>query len=76
MHQNNDSNPVVLLASYSSPSEAFVVKDMLEANGIVCTANDSIMSSFYGGVAFPVRLFVLRSQLEAARQLLAEHDDL
>lgn len=76
MSKTKDSNPIVLLGAYSSPSEAYVVKDMLEANGIVCTANDSIMSSFYGGVAFPVRLFVLRSQLEAARQLLAEHNDL
>ena len=76
MHKIDDSNTIVLLASYNSAAEAFVVKDMLEANGIICVANDSIMSAVYGGMAFPVRLFVLRSQLELARQLLIENNDL
>ena len=75
MHKTKDSNPIVLLTTYTSQSEAYVVKEMLEANGIVCVVNDGIMSSIYGGVAFPTRLFVLRSQLEQAQQLLAEHED-
>jgi hypothetical protein len=49
---------------------------MLEANGIVCTVSDELMSTIYGGIgAFPARLYVLRSQLALAQQLLAEHND-
>ena len=74
MKQNPD--PVVLLSTYTSQPEAYAVKGMLEANGIVCTVSDELMSTIYGGIgAFPARLYVLRSQLALAQQLLAEHND-
>ncbi|MCM1021017.1 MAG: DUF2007 domain-containing protein [Muribaculum sp.] len=76
MHQHDNSNPIVLLAAFNSQSEAYVVKDMLEANGIVCALNDGNMSTIYGGVAFPTRLFVLRSQADLARELMREHNDM
>lgn len=65
------------VASFSTESEAFIACGMLIDNGIDAFVETNNMATLYGAGATwaPIRLLVPRYRLEAARRLLAAHND-
>jgi len=69
---------LVLAAEYNDEVTANIARGMLESNGIPAVVEGSNMVRLYLGAQIwnPVRLMVRDTDLEAATELLREHDDL
>lgn len=66
-------NDTVILASYNSTEEAYIVKGMLECNGIpAMVANEN---NLYVPVFNGINVLVFEKDLARARQLMEEHGD-
>ena len=65
------------IASSSSPEEAYIVKGMLESNGIPVELSNATISSVYPmtDTWAPVELMVPDTEAEKARSLMADHRD-
>ena len=65
------------IASFSSPEEAYIVKGMLESNGIPVELSNATISSVYPmtDTWAPVELMVPDTAAEKARSLMADHRD-
>lgn len=69
----------MLAATYSDSTSAAIARGMLEANGIPSLIENDVMNTLfpiYSTALGYIRLMVRESDLEKARQLLAEHGDL
>src|SRR5689334_20715715 len=71
-------NYITLLtaSSFSYPSEIYVVRAMLESEGIECFLKDELtaqVNHFYSPAIGGVKLQVYESDLEKAKQLLIEN---
>ncbi|MDE6008745.1 MAG: DUF2007 domain-containing protein [Muribaculaceae bacterium] len=64
----------VTLATYSTLSEAYIVKGMLEANGIPALVRNE--NNLYVPVFDGVSVMVFEKDLERAKKLLEEHGDM
>lgn len=62
------------LVTYSTPEEAYIVKGMLESNGIPALVRNE--NNLYVPVFDGVSVVVFEKDLEKARKLLDEHGDL
>ncbi len=62
----------VTLASYDSPQEAYLVKGMLESNGIPAMVEN--LNNLYVPVFNGCNVVINSKYLDEARKLLAEHD--
>ncbi len=69
---------LVLAAEYNDEVTANIARGMFESNGIPAVVEGSNMVRLYLGAQIwnPVRLMVRDTDLEAATELLREHDDL
>lgn len=65
-------NPVVL-NSYSTPQEAYIIQGMLEANGIESYIEDK--NNLYVPIFNGVDLIVDSDDLQKAEELLSEHHE-
>ncbi len=70
---------MTLLQEYDTPQEAYIVKGMLEANGIETYVSESGMSSVFpapdSGTG-TTSLYVAANMADKARKLLGERGDL
>ncbi|MCB9017630.1 MAG: DUF2007 domain-containing protein [Paludibacteraceae bacterium] len=74
-----DTDRTVVVARFSSQSEAYIAKGLLEANGIDCFLQDeyinqtfAIFNPAFGGI----KLCVMGKDMEAAYNLLKENGDI
>lgn len=59
---------IVIFSKYDDPAEAYIVKGLLETNGIVAGVMEDNIS--HGLMMAPVTVMVMRRDLEKARQVL------
>ena len=74
-----DTDRTAVIARFSSQSEAYIAKGLLEANGIDCFLQDeyinqafAIFNPAFGGI----KLCVMEKDMEAAYNLLKENGDI
>lgn len=67
---DRDSETLVVIQTYDSPSLAEIAKSVLDDAGIYCALHGEYMSSIYSVGLFPVRLVVMAKDEDTARQLL------
>lgn len=69
-------NELVLYNEYSNSSDAYIVKGVLDTNGVPAIVDNSIMGTLLGGIPAvgSFRVMVRRKDLETARRLLAGTD--
>lgn len=69
---------MTLLQEYDTPQEAYIVKGMLEANGIKAYISESVASSLFpapdSGTG-TTAVYVDEDSLDKALELLKEHGD-
>jgi hypothetical protein len=64
---------VVTLRTYLNPTEAALVKSLLDDHKIFCSLADENVNIYGGGpLAMPIRLLVADEQVEEARRILEE----
>lgn len=64
---------IVLLKEFGDIAEAYIVKGVLETNGVLCIVDNEILSSVYPLPVSPfaIRLMVRRCDIELARDILS-----
>lgn len=65
-----ESNPLVVLATFSSGAMAGIAKSKLDAYGIPCVLTDEAITSLYPLPFTGVRLQVFASDAEEAQRIL------
>ena len=66
----NESNTMVVLATYNSEMEAEIGKTKLQSAGIWCDIRNAYMAALYPTGAMPAQLVVRSADLERAQQVL------
>lgn len=75
INQHTDIDHFELYNTYSNISDAYIVKGVLETNGIKCFIEGDQLSSVYPSqLSFSgIRLFIRRADFLIANQLLSEN---
>ena len=65
----------ITVASFSSPEDAYIVKGMLESNGVPVELSNATISSVYPmtDTWTPIELIVPAEMADTARQLISEN---
>lgn len=72
--KNNDENRLVLLGEFETDSEAYIVKGVLESNGVPCVIHNELMANLYPVAPMSLglrRLMVRACDLEQANAILS-----
>lgn len=72
MEHNDPDDDLIELDKYTTIADAYIVKGILETNGVPCVINGQLMSTLYFGVpGLDTRLYVRKKDLDIARKILA-----
>ncbi len=67
------SDPVAVF-TVTDPTEAEIVKNALESEGIRCFLDGDLQAAMPGLSAFEIQIMVDAGHADAARKLIAEHE--
>ncbi|WP_295731715.1 DUF2007 domain-containing protein [uncultured Muribaculum sp.] len=71
---NIPGNDLVLFNEYANSADAYIVKGVLDTNGVPSIVDNSIMGTLLGGITAvgSFRLMVRRKDLDIARRIMSD----
>ncbi len=73
MKKSDKGDDLIIFDTYTSDTDAYIAKGVLETHGVHCIINNEIMSNVYPMTLNPwgsIKLLIFRRDLELARNIM------